>query len=83
MNYENLKKHLEKLDWPAIYPFKFIVPIEKLDEVHALFLGQETNTKISQKGNYASVSVSPYMYNPDKVIEMYMAAAKIEGLRAL
>jgi uncharacterized protein len=80
---EGLRKQLEKMEWPAIYPFKFIVPVGKLDEVLALFLGHDTNTKISEKGNYASVTVSPYMYSAEKVLEIYDKAAKIEGLRAL
>lgn len=80
---DGLRKQLEKMEWPAIYPFKFIVPVKKLDEVLSLFLHQDTNTKISNKGNYASVTVTPYMLNVDKVMEIYAQAAKIEGLRAL
>ena len=71
------------MHWPAIYPFKFIVPIEKLNEVLDLFEKQESQTKLSRKGNYASVTVTPLMYNSEKVIEKYEEAFKIEGLMAL
>ena len=79
----NLKVRLEKLNWPAIYPFKFIVPIEKINEVSALFEKQDTKTKFSRNGNYVSVTATPLMYNSEKVIEKYEEAFKIEGLMAL
>lgn len=80
---DKLRKQLEKLEWPALYMFSFIVPIDKLDEALALFLGQVTKTKISKKGNYASVSATSFMYTAEKVIEKYREAAKIEGIIAL
>lgn len=79
----SLKKKLDLQEWPAIYPFKFIVPIEKIDQISALFEKQETETKISRKGNYISLTVRPFMYNSEKVIEIYVEALKIEGLIAL
>ena len=80
---EGLKGTLSKMEWPALYPFKFIVPIEKLDEVLELFEKAETRTKISRKGNYVSVSATPFMYDSEKVIEIYTRALRIDGLLAL
>jgi putative lipoic acid-binding regulatory protein len=81
--YAGLRAQLEKMEWPAIFPFKFIVPLEKLDEVYQLFSKQDTTTRMSRHGNYASVTATPFMLNPDKVIEVYQKAESIEGLTAL
>lgn len=81
--YQGLREQLEKLEWPRIYPFKFIVPIDKVNEVYALFRKQDTTTRVSKKGNYISVTAKPFMYNSDKVIEMYQRASRIDGLMAL
>lgn len=81
--YQGLREQLAQLEWPRIYPFKFIVPIEQADAVYTLFRKQDTTTKVSKKGNYISVTAKPYMYSSDKVIEVYEKAAKIEGLMAL
>lgn len=82
-NTNGLKNQLEKLEWPGLYLFKFIVPVEKLDSVLLLFQKQETKIRLSGKGNYASVSATPFMLNADKVIEKYEEAGKIEGCLAL
>lgn len=81
--YQGLRQQLEQLEWPRIYPFKFIVPIDKVDEVYTLFRKQDTTTKVSKKGNYISVTAKPFMYTADKVIEVYEKASKIKGLMAL
>lgn len=82
-NFDTLKEKLDKQEWPAIYLFKFIVPIEKIDEVTALFEKQDTKTKISRNGNYISLTAKPFMYSSEKVIEIYKKATRIEGLIAL
>lgn len=81
--YKGLKEQLEKLEWPAIYLFKFIVPLNKLNDVLDLFEKADTITKVSRKGNYASITAKPFMYNAEKVIEIYKKANAIEGLLAL
>ena len=80
---ESLRDRLNHMEWPSLFPFKFIVPIQKLDELLANFLKQDTKVKLSSKGRYASVSVSSYLLNPDKVLDVYHRVEKIEGLIAL
>lgn len=77
---EGLRKQLNKMEWPSLFPFKFIVPIDQLDQLLHFFLDQETQIKLSSKGKYASVSATPYLLNPDKVFEMYSKTSKIKGL---
>ncbi len=81
--YSGLRTQLEKMNWPAIFPFKFIVPIEKLEVTLNLFEKQDTTTKISRKGNYVSVTAKPFMYSSEHVIEKYKEANRIDGLLAL
>ena len=82
--YNRLQQKLdEQFNWPTIYMFKFIAPIEQLNEVLDLFSKAETETKVSSKGNYVSVTSTPLMLNSDKVIEKYREAEKIEGIVAL
>ena len=86
--YEKLKAQLsEGFDWPSVYMFKFIIPADnkRLAKVENLFNTQESRVRIRQssKGNYISVTAKEMMMSPDKVIERYLEAEKIEGLIAL
>lgn len=78
--YEGLREQLEMLEWPAIYMYKFIVPLAGLDELLAMFEKEDTRTKISKNGNYASVTAKPYMYSVEKVIDRYKRASEIDGI---
>ncbi len=80
---QNFNESLNKLEWPAIYPFKFIVPIDQLDALLVHFQMQETTIRLSKKGNYASVSATRFLLNPDKVFEVYEQVKEIKGLISL
>lgn len=78
----------EKLDqhyaWPALYVFKFIVPVERKDELLEMFPRHVTSTeKTSGKGNYASLTYQMMMPSSESVIDVYKKVATIEGLVAL
>lgn len=78
----------EKLDnhyaWPALYMFKFIVPTQKQDELRQLFPRHVTSTeKLSDKGNYVSLTYQMMMPSSEAVIEVYKKVAAIEGIVAL
>ncbi|WP_276373270.1 DUF493 family protein [Chryseolinea sp. H1M3-3] len=77
----------EKLDqhytWPALYVFKFIVPTGKEEEVKQLFPFHSSVEKLSKRGNYKSVTVEMVMQSGDAVLDIYIQAAKIEGIVAL
>jgi uncharacterized protein len=80
---DGLRKQLARLAWPTLFLFKFIVPVDKLDEVLYYFLYQDTELKISSRGKYVSVSVSSFLLNPDKVLEVYEDIGRIKGVIAL
>ncbi len=71
------------MDWPSVYMFKFIVPIEQITAVTGLFEKSDVITKVSKKGTYISVTAKPLMYSSEKVIEKYKQALQIKDLVAL
>lgn len=81
--YARFKEKLDRQDWPAVYMFKFLAPIEKLPEIRGLFDKEEARTTVSTKGNYISVTFTPMMYNSEKVIETYRQASQIKGVVSL
>jgi len=83
IDFRGLKTRLDQMDWPAVYMFKFIVPIDQIAAVSELFEKSDVVTKVSKKGNYISVTAKPLMYSSDKVIEKYKEAFQIKGIMAL
>lgn len=87
MSDQRISNFREKLDehyeWPALYLFKFIVPVGKEEEVKKLFPGYTPAEKLSKQGNYVSITVEIMMTSSDDVIEIYIKAAEIEGIVAL
>lgn len=88
LNFDSLREKLEDgFEWPRVYLFKFIVPSEnkKIAEVENLFNSTEAeiNMRSSKNGKYVSVSAKEMMISPDKVIDRYKEAAKIEGIISL
>jgi len=81
--FKGLQERLEKLSWPSIYMFKFIVPTEKEKELVGIFEGRITEKKYSQKGNYVSVTSTFAVESGESVLHYYKAASKIEGVVAL
>ncbi len=84
--FSKLREQLELQEWPNVYLFKFIVPNtpQALAQAAALFTDlSEINFNESKTGKYISVSAKEMMMNVDDIIEVYMHAAKIEGIVSL
>lgn len=73
----------EHYSWPALYIFKFIVPVGKEDELKNLFPLHTSNDKLSTQGKYVSITFNMMMPSSDAVIEIYERASTVEGLIAL
>jgi hypothetical protein len=73
----------EQNDWPDHFTFKFIVPIERFEQLQSLLTEHEFKTRPSSKGNYVSVTLNPLIESTDEVIELYTRVSVIEGLVAL
>lgn len=88
VKYEKLREQLrEGFEWPSVYMFKFIIPADnkRLAKVENLFNTKESRVSIreSSKGNYLSITAKEMMMSPERVIDRYLEAEKIEGLIAL
>lgn len=82
-----LEKFRKQLDqhhaWPFVYTFKFIVPAGKENSLRILFRNHVATERTSKNGNYTSFTYQMMMPSSEAVIEIYLAASKIEGLMAL
>jgi putative lipoic acid-binding regulatory protein len=87
MDQEWINNFRIKLDvhysWPALYIFKFIVPIGKEDELKSLFPLHTSTDKLSTQGNYISITFQMMMPSSETVIEIYKRVSAIEGIIAL
>lgn len=86
LNFDELKKKLEKQSWPMVYMFKFIVPSDnqKIALVEGLFEDDaEISMQPSSKGKYTSITARQVMLTAGHVIEIYEKAATIEGIISL
>lgn len=66
--------------WPAPYTFKFIVPVEQMAAIEALFPGEEIRYRASSKGAYASLTLDPVMESAEAVEAAYRRAASVPGV---
>ncbi len=78
----------EKLDrhyaWPALYVFKFIVPLEKKKQLLQLFPRHVASAeKTSGKGKFVSLTYQMMMPSSESVIDVYKKVSAIEGIIAL
>ncbi|MEL0083104.1 MAG: DUF493 family protein [Gammaproteobacteria bacterium] len=81
---QKLAEHLDQQnDWPAEYLFKFIVPMQEVDAVVALFPGVAVSQRQSRTGKYVSTSARVIAESSEGVVAVYRQAAGIPGLIAL
>lgn len=81
---EDFRKKLEALqEFPCTYPFKFIVPAERVKQARELFPEGTTSVRLSRTGKYASVSADLTMNTADEIVAIYQRACSIEGVMAL
>lgn len=81
--FEKLKEQLDQLEYPTIFPFKFIGPPEKVNLLKVLLKEAELSEKPSRNGKYISLTAKAMMLNADDIIVIYREAAKIEGVITL
>ncbi len=73
----------ENYTWPCPFPFKFIVPVERLDELKGLFPDENHACRPSRTGKYVSVSFSKSMRSSEEVVQVYNRVGSIEGVICL
>ena len=85
-DFPELRKKLERENWPSVYMFKFIVHSDnhKIALVESFFEDDaELNRQPSTNGKYTSITARQVMLSADAVIEVYSKAASIEGIISL
>ena len=70
-------------DWPCLYPFKFIVPKDKVDQVLDLFADDPVRAKDSSSGRLTAFTMEMNMHSCDEVIAVYQRVAQVEGVISL
>ena len=87
MNDKSIIDFRQKLDqqynWPALYMFKFIVPRGKEQGIKKLFPKNDILEKLSNKGNYLSLTIRMMLNSSEEVIRIYTDADQVEGVIAL
>lgn len=70
-------------EWPAIYPFKFIVPKEHTETVLALFADDPVRAKESSSGRFTAYTMEMHMHSSDEVIAIYQRVTRIPNVISL
>lgn len=79
--WDNFKRLLdEQTAWPAPYMFKFIVPLDRVADLEALFPDFETSYRASSRGNYVSLTMQPVMPSSEAVADVYARAGTVGGV---
>lgn len=81
--FDSLREKLDALEWPAGYLFKFIVPVNKVNEIVEILPKGDLSTRESGKGKYVSVTSYAEMNTSEEVIDVYEKASRVEGIMAL
>jgi len=80
----NFQKLLDdQNNWPTEYLFKFIVPRAGLEAIQQVFGDHPVTVRASSRGNYVSVTAKMMMNSSDEVVDVYTAAAEVEGVVSL
>lgn len=83
-NIESFQQKLEnEHTFPSVYMFKFIVPIQRKDEVLNILPDGDLSFKKSAKNTYISITLKATMKTSNEVLDIYKEAYKIEGILAL
>jgi uncharacterized protein YbbK (DUF523 family)/putative lipoic acid-binding regulatory protein len=69
--------------WPCSFPFKFIVPQEKLQEILLLFPEEKPSLRSSKGGKYVSVTINKRVHSSDEVLACYDRLAGTKGVICL
>lgn len=70
-------------EWPALYPFKFIVPKEHTETVLALFADDPVRAKESSSGRFTAYTMEMMMESSDEVLAIYERVTQIPNVISL
>ena len=70
-------------DWPSVFPFKFIVPVEQSNQVIELLDVDDLQSRSSSKGRFVAFTLEKEMHSSDEVIALYERMSRIPGIITL
>lgn len=79
-DYDGFRESLKQLQWPSFFMFKFIVPVEKKEEIFNIFSSPSTSIRESKTGKYIGITSHVFVASEEAVIEIYKQASKVEGV---
>lgn len=79
-DYDNFRERLSQLKWPSFFMFKFIVPVEKKEEIFDIFSSPAITVRESKTGKYVGITSHVFVASEEAVIDIYKQASKVEGV---
>lgn len=87
MDEKDLESFRSSLDanyeWPSLYPFKFIVPVDQAESVLNLFADNPVQALESKNGRFIAYTMEIHVHSCDEVIAIYQRVAQIPGVISL
>tara|TARA_B100001778_G_C18554523_1_gene614632 strand:- start:747 stop:1013 length:267 start_codon:yes stop_codon:yes gene_type:complete len=81
---ESFKSSLEaNYQWPAVFPFKFIVPKERSEQLIELLGDSPLIPRPSSGGRFIAYTMEKEVDSSDEVIALYNKASEIPGIITL
>jgi uncharacterized protein len=79
-DYNSFRERLKELHWPSFFMFKFIVPVEKKEEIFNIFSSPAVSVRESKTGKYIGITSHVFVASEEAVIDIYKQASKVEGV---
>ena len=74
----------EQYNYPCHYTFKFLVGIDKREEILELLEGGVLiKERLSKHGNYVALTFSQEVHSSEDVIAVYKKVSKVKGVTSL
>ena len=81
---ESFKSSLEaNYQWPAVFPFKFIVPKERSEQLIKLLGDASLSPRHSSGGRFIAYTMEKEVASSDEVIALYNQVSEIPGIITL
>ena len=82
--FEGFKERLDSYyQWPTVFPFKFIVPIEQYYQVVELLDDSNIKKRYSAQRRFVSFTSEKKVLSSEDVINVYKIMGKIPGIITL
>jgi len=81
---EVFKKLLDKeYQWPAVYPFRFIMPLTSVEDFSKLFPNEKLESRFSKNAKYVAIHFDMEMQSSQAVLDVYAKIKNVDGVMSL